>query len=256
MYFGYKNISISYGKNKILENINIDFKKGAITTIIGANGCGKSSLLKVLTKCVKSESGYAYFNGKNILSYKPKTLAKSIAILPQIHKAPEDISVKTLISYGRYPHEKFNHIITNDDDTLIDNIVKDVGLQKLSEHKISTLSGGEQQRAWIGMAICQQPEILILDEPTSFLDMNYQIEILNLVKNLNLTKNLTVIMVLHNINLSARYSDYIVAIKEREIYKQGKTNDIINKTLFKDVFNLNVKKYYDDVNDCHFFISH
>lgn len=254
MYFGYKDITISYGKKKIIDNVNIDFPKGKITTIIGANGCGKSSLLKIITRYIKADSGYAYFNDKNILSINKKKLARDIAVLPQVHEIPPDVDVRTLASYGRYPYTNFNNKLTYEDNKLIDTIIEDVGLSHLSDQKVSTLSGGERQRAWIAMTICQQPEILVLDEPTSFLDINFQIEILDLIRTLNKTKHITIIMVLHDINLSARYSDFIVAIKNQKVYNQGKTIDVINENLFNDIFDLNVTRYYDKINNCDFFI--
>lgn len=185
MYFGFKDITIQYGKKKILENLSVEFPKGKITTIIGKNGCGKSSLLKTVSKAVLPRQGEVIYEGKRLDRYSPKFLAQKIAYLAQVHTSPPDIDVRTLVSYGRYPYSKFGRGLTEKDTVIIDNALERTGLSGLQNQILATLSGGERQRAWIAMTICQEPEILILDEPTTYLDISYQVEVLELIRKLN-----------------------------------------------------------------------
>ncbi len=254
MYFGFDNVSISFGKKNIVKNITMEFKKGEITTIIGKNGCGKSSLLRIISKAVKQDEGNVVLEGKKITSYKPTELAKRIAYLPQLHFSPPDIDVKTLVSYGRYPHLKLIKKLSESDYEIIAETIKITGLEHLQDQQVRTLSGGEKQRAWIAMTICQRADILILDEPTTYLDIGYQIEVLELVKNLNESLGLTIVMVLHDLNLAARYSHNLYAINDKSIYRSGKVADILSTDCLKDVFGIKANIIHDEENDCPFFI--
>jgi iron complex transport system ATP-binding protein len=254
MYFGVKNISISYGKKEVIKGLSLEFPKGKIVTIVGQNGCGKSSLLRTFSKGVRQVDGKIIFENKDIQSFKARELAKKIAILPQIHLAPPDISVKTLVSYGRYPYMKFGKSLTKSDKAIVEKVMKETGIQHLSNQMVSTLSGGERQRVWIAMTICQEPEILVLDEPTTYLDISYQVEVLELVRKLNENSGITIIMVLHDLNLAARYSDYLYVLKKGELYSQGTPKQVINDALLKEVFRIEAHIYMDEVNDCPYFI--
>lgn len=254
MYFGFKDISIKYGKKQILSNVNINFPKGKIITLIGKNGCGKSSLLKTISHSVTPCSGCVMYENKPIAKYKSKEIAKKIAYLPQVHYSPPDIDVRTLVSYGRYPHTKFGRGMTLEDKYIIDETLKFTGLEALQGQILSTLSGGERQRAWIAMAICQKPEILILDEPTTYLDISYQVEVLELVRKLNTEFGITIIMVLHDLNLAARYSDKLYIIKDGDVYAEGYPEDIITTKNLYDVFEIEAEIFEDKINQCPFFI--
>lgn len=254
MFFSFNDVSIKYGKKEVLNNVNISFKKGSISTIIGKNGCGKSSLLKTLTKKVFYHTGKIILKGKNIKDIKRKEVAKTIAYLPQRHHCPRDISVRTLVSYGRYPHLGFGKQLTKKDEKIIDNAMLSADIKHLENRDISTLSGGEIQRAWIAMCVCQEPEIFILDEPTTYLDVCYQIEALELIKRLNKDLGMTVIMVLHDINLASRYSDYIYAIKDRKIHISGNPKDIITEKTLHEIFNIDAKIIKDCEHNCPLFI--
>lgn len=171
MYFGFKNIAVDYGKKKVLSGLSLDVPKGKIMTLIGQNGCGKSTLLKVIPRAVTPKTGCCELDCRSIREYRSKLLARRIAYLAQVHTSPPDIDVRTLVSYGRYPYMKPGRGMTKADGEIVDNIIRMTGLEKLSAQPLSTLSGGERQRAWIAMTVAQEPEILVLDEPTTYLDI-------------------------------------------------------------------------------------
>ncbi len=254
MYFGFKNIKITFDKKTVVEDITMDFKKGDIVTIIGQNGCGKSSLLRTLSNAVKPTSGSCIYLDKPLKEYKKREIAKKVAILPQIHDAPQDIDLRTLVSYGRFPYTSFSNALTEEDWKVVDRTMEATGITHLAKQKVSTLSGGERQRGWIAMTLCQEPEILVLDEPTTYLDINHQVEVLELISKLNKTLGITIIMVIHDINLALRYSDYIYTIKDGLVYREGKPFEVITKEFLRDVFSLDVTMYEDKVNNCPYFI--
>lgn len=254
MYFGFENVSISYGKHDILRNVNMEFEKGKITTIIGQNGCGKSSLLKTIPRTVTPVSGVVKFNDRPINSYAPKELARKIAYLPQIHMSPKDIDIRTLVSYGRYPYKKFGRGLSSEDTRIIDESLELTGLAHMGDRLLNNLSGGEKQRAWIAMTICQQPEILLLDEPITYLDIGYQVEVLELVRHLGRRLNMTIVMVLHDMNFTARYSDRIYVIKDNSVFDYGSPNDIICEKNMRGVFHIDSQIFPDEKNNCPFII--
>lgn len=248
------SVTINYGKNNIIDNLSLNIKKGSINTLIGTNGCGKSTLLKALSRNLKPKYGDVYLNGNSIFQMDTKLLAKEMSILPQSPNAPDDFTVFDLVSYGRYPHLDWTAKLRKEDIDIINWAIELTKMEHLKDRQVTTLSGGERQRAWIAMALCQKPNILLLDEPTTYLDINHQFEVLELVKKLNHTMKLTIVMVLHDLNQAARYSDKIIVIKDGDIYKQGNPKSIITKEILHDVFNLDVRILMDDYNDCPFFI--
>ena len=254
MYFGFKNVTVRYGRKTVLENVSVDIPKGKIVTLIGQNGCGKSSLLKIVSRAVEPRCGGAMLDGRPLRQYPPKLLARKIAYLAQVHTSPPDIDVRTLVSYGRYPYTRLGRGLTEADGTVIERVLAMTGLKELESRILSTLSGGERQRAWIAMAICQEPEILILDEPTTYLDIGYQIEVLELIKKLNAELGITIVMVLHDLNLAARYSDMLYAIKNRRVYACGSCSDIITECHLKNIFDIEATVFEDKINACPYFI--
>lgn len=254
MYFGFKNITIRYGEKEIVKDITFGFPKGKTTTIIGANGSGKTSLLKLITRVVTPYKGEVLFQGKSLRQYAPRELAKKIAYLPQVHYSPSDIDVKTLVSYGRFPYKKFGKGLTKNDNEVINNTIEITGLKKLEGRLLDTLSGGERQRAWIAMTICQQPEVLILDEPITYLDIGYQIEVLELIKKLGDKMNITIVMVLHDINFASRYSDYLFLLRDKVLYSYGCPREMVTSEKLMNVFNIQSQIFEDQRNHCPFII--
>ncbi|MGP1508607.1 MAG: ABC transporter ATP-binding protein [Sphaerochaeta sp.] len=254
MYFGFDDVSVDYGKNHVLEHVSMEIPRGGIVTIIGKNGCGKSSLLKTVFRAVKPSSGRVLYNGRPVGEYGAREISRKIAYLPQIHFSPPDINVRTLVSYGRYPHMRFGKGLSQKDKEAIDMALDFTSLSDMAERGMMTLSGGERQRAWLAMSICQQPEILILDEPTTYLDISYQVEVLEVIKRLNRQSGVTIVMVLHDINLAARFSTYMYALKDRGIYAQGTPSEMVTHKLLSEVFDVCSRILRDSDNGCPFFI--
>lgn len=249
------DIKAKYGEKLVLKNVNIKICDKEIVTIIGPNGSGKSTLIKVLSRCLKPSEGKVLVEDTDINNISTKDIAKKVAILPQTKHVSHDITVEGLVSYGRYPHLKFRQRLSSIDWEIIDWSMEKTGLQDLRHRYVNRLSGGERQRAWIAMALCQKPEILILDEPTTYLDISYQLEVLELVKELNQSLGLTVVMVLHDLNQAARYSDNIYVLKNGEIFQQGNPKNIIQSNILKDVFRIEADIYQDQINNCPYFIA-
>lgn len=249
-----KEIEIGYGDKIAVHKANIKINEGEVVTIIGPNGSGKSTLIKALSRCLKLRSGSVTIDGININKIPTKTVAKKMAILPQVKSVSSDITVESLVSYGRFPHLDFKNRLTKDDHEIVDWAMEKTGLTKLKDRNVMTLSGGERQRAWIAMALAQKPQVLMLDEPTTYLDISYQLEVLELVKELNQTLGITVVMVLHDLNQAARYSDNIYVLKDGHMCDYGKPNEIMKSNLLKDVFRIEADVYEDKVNQCPYFI--
>ncbi|WP_443659197.1 ABC transporter ATP-binding protein [Clostridium algidicarnis] len=249
-----KNINVCYGKKTIIKNLDFKVQKGDIVTIVGPNGSGKSTLIKALSRLIKITSGDVELYGKDIYKFNTKKIAQEMAILPQIRNINTDLTVENLVSYGRQPHLKFGKRIGKDDEKIVEWAMKKTRIYNLKDRCVSTLSGGERQRAWISMALAQKPSILILDEPTTFLDISYQLEVLEVVKELNKSLNITVIMVLHDLNQAIRYSDNIYVLKQGEVCNFGKPNKVMTLSLIKEVFSIDANIYQDEINNCPYII--
>lgn len=232
-----ENVSFAYEKNKrFIENLDLNIPKGKITTILGPNGSGKSTLLSLLCCYNKPSNGCIYLEDTNLSKLKTKDIARKIATVHQENEAPEDISVETLISYGRAPHKKRGKNEKENDDSIIDWAIKSTNLEEIKDKKVMSLSGGQRQRAFIAMALAQKTDILLLDEPTTYLDIYHQIEILEMIKELNERYGITIIMVLHDINQAIKYSHNIVIMKEGNLIQNGSPEKIINENTIKDVY--------------------
>lgn len=242
------NLYLGYEKKSVIKNFSTNIEEGEIVSIIGPNGSGKSTILKSLVKLLKIQKGIIHIEKNSITNMSNKEVSQSLSILLQHNISPSDINVRDLIYYGRLPHKKWYENRNPKDEKIIDWAIENTNLQKLQYKKISCLSGGEKQRVWLAVALAQEPRILLLDEPTTYLDIGYQLELLELIKELNEKFNMTVIMVLHDLNQAAKYSHRIIVLKGGEIVSIGKPKEILNKKLLMEVYGVESKIYYDEVD--------
>ncbi|MBS4207894.1 ABC transporter ATP-binding protein [Bacillus sp. FJAT-50079] len=235
------NVTYSYDhKKNHLDGVNAEIELGKITTIIGPNGCGKSTLLGVISNNYIPHQGQVILQGKKLAKYKSKELAKKVAVVHQQNSAPADMTVERLISYGRLPYKSMFSSTSSKDTEAIEWALNQTNLGSKRNVMIEALSGGERQRVWIAMTLAQSTPYLFLDEPTTYLDIYYQYEILELIKRLNVELGLTIVMVLHDINQAIRYSDTIIAMKDGKIVTKGKPEQIITDKLMKEVYGVDV----------------
>ncbi|ETT88595.1 ABC transporter ATP-binding protein [Viridibacillus sp. FSL R5-0477] len=230
------DLSIGYGDRLIVKELSISIPDKKITTIIGANGCGKSTLLKTMTRIISQQSGAVLLDGENIAKQNTKDLASKMAILPQTPESVSGLTVGELVSYGRFPYQKGLGRLTKEDYDVIEWALDVTGTTEFKYRSVDALSGGQRQRVWIAMALAQETEIIFLDEPTTYLDLAHQLEVLNLLQKLNEEQERTIIMVLHDLNQAARFADYIIALKDGEIVKAGNCEDVITADVLEKVF--------------------
>lgn len=244
-----KNVNIAYGNVNIVEDLNLEIPKGKITTIIGANGCGKSTILKTIARILKAKSGDIYINSKNINGQSSKEIARNMAVLPQSPQAPSGLTVEELIAYGRFPHQKGFGKMKKEDEDIVTWALKSTGIEEFRERPMEALSGGQRQRAWIAMALAQQTEILILDEPTTYLDLAHQLEILKLLEELNRKQGTTIVMVIHELNNAARFADHMIGVKKGKVVCQGTAHEVMTKENLKELFNIDAEIVEDPRNN-------
>lgn len=236
-----KHVSFSYGKNTILSDLSFSVKEGNITTVMGANGCGKSTLFSLMTKNQTPGKGKILLEGKNIANLRFIDFAKRVSIVHQYNSAADDITVERLVSYGRTPYQKMLGTRTKEDEELVERAMQVTGILPYRDREIAALSGGQRQRVWIAMALAQNTKILFLDEPTTYLDIRYQLEILELVKKLNREYGITILMVLHEINQAITYSDEVIGLKDGSIVMQGKPQEVITAESMKELYGVSLK---------------
>lgn len=236
-----ENIVYKQSPTFSLEDISLQFPSQQVTSIIGPNGSGKSTFLKVLTNLIKPDTGIVVINDEAVATMKAKVLAKKMTMLSQVQNNDLDLTVRELVSHGRLPHRKWYEKLTTEDFEKIDWAISITNLKHLEDKPIQQLSGGERQRAWIAMAVVQSPDILLLDEPTTYLDISHQLEVMELVRYLNKTLDMTIVMVLHDINQAAQYSDYLIVMKNGEVVESGSPIDVMNEALFRNVFSIHAK---------------
>ncbi|MDO5713607.1 MAG: ABC transporter ATP-binding protein [Tissierellia bacterium] len=235
-----KHVNFSYGKQQVIHDLSISFPRGKITTLLGSNGCGKTTLFKLCTRELTTRRGLIKLDGKNIKDIKRKEFAKKVAIVHQQNRITGDITVRELVSYGRNPYIGFMQRYTEEDYKEVDRAIALCELEEISHKKVLSLSGGQLQRVWLALAIAQNTDILFLDEPTTYLDIKYQIEILKLVRKLNQELGTTIVMVLHDINQSLEYSDYIVGMYQGRIEFQGPPIDTIKEENISKIYDTNL----------------
>jgi len=232
------SLTLSYGNTKIIDELELHIPKGEVTVFIGGNGCGKSTLLRSIARLLKPKSGAILLEGEDIAKLPTKDIARKMAILPQSPAAPEGLTVLQLVKQGRYPYQTWIKQWSKEDEEKVMAALAATNLTELKDRAVDSLSGGQRQRAWIAMVLAQDTDTILLDEPTTYLDMTHQIEILDLLFELNETEQRTIVMVLHDLNLACRYAHNVVAIKDQKIYAQGKPEHIVNCQMVKHVFGM------------------
>jgi iron complex transport system ATP-binding protein len=236
-----KKLDIAYEETLIVQNLDMQIPSGKITSIIGPNGCGKSTVLKAVGRILRPKQGMVYLSGEDIKKLSTKEIAKKMAILPQTPTAPSGLSVSELVSYGRFPHQKGFGKMSIEDKKVVRWALEVTKLIAFEHREVDTLSGGQRQRVWIAMALAQQTDLILLDEPTTYLDLAHQLEVLELLDELNKDQGCTIVMVLHDLNLAARFSDYMIALRGGDIIKYGSPEDVMTTEVLKKAFNIDAQ---------------
>lgn len=232
------HLRLGYGQNIIVPDLDLRLAGGKVTSIIGPNGCGKSTLLRALARLLPIGSGSIELYGQALHSLPGKEVARRLAILPQGPTAPEGLSVEELVWFGRHPHQGRFPVRREEDREAVNWALDQTGMRIFAGRPLDALSGGQRQRAWIAMSLAQQTDILLLDEPTTYLDLSHQLEVLQLAQRLNQEQGKTVVMVLHDLNQAVRYSDEIIAMRAGQVYAQGPAREVLTHDLLRDVFSL------------------
>ncbi len=242
-----KNLSLAYESALIIRDLDLAIPTGQISALVGANGCGKSTLLRGMARLLKPRSGTVYLDGESILKLSTKEVAQQLGILPQGPVAPEGLTVKDLVAQGRYPYQNWLQQWSVKDEKIVQQALLITNLLELAQRELDTLSGGQRQRAWIAMALAQDTDILLLDEPTTFLDLAHQIEVLDLLYELNQNQGRTIVMVLHDLNQACRYADYLVAVKDGRIFAAGEPKLVMTQEMVQEVFELECRIIPDPI---------
>lgn len=231
-------LTLAYDKVEVAKDLSLSIPPGRITCIVGANACGKSTLLRALSRLLKPSRGSVLLDGQSIHRLPTRTVAMHLGILPQSPIAPEGITVADLVARGRYPHQKWFRQWTRSDEQIITDAMVATQTLELATRPVDELSGGQRQRVWIAMALAQGTDLMLLDEPTTFLDLAHQVEVLDLLVELNQDEGRTIVMVLHDLNHACRYSHHLIAMREGRLVAEGTPEEVVTEALVKDVFNL------------------
>lgn len=241
-----KGLWAAYEDRMIIEEMNLKIPKGDITIIIGANGCGKSTLLKVISRILPAKRGEVRIDGMDIRKEKAEHIAKKVAVLPQTPTCPDAITVRELVSYGHFPYRKVIRGMSRHDIEQVDWALEKTGLTEISGRLVTELSGGQRQRAWIAMTLAQETEMILLDEPTTYLDMAYQLDVLQLLERMNREKQLTIVMVLHDLNEACRFADHIIGLKNGKVVCEGRPADVITRENIREIYGIDAKLVMSD----------
>ena len=243
-----EHLTLAYNQSAIVRDLGVRVPPGKITALVGPNGCGKSTLLRGLARLLKPKSGAVYLDGETLSKLSTKAAAKKLSILPQGPTAPEGLSVRELAAQGRYPHTGFFGGWSPEDEAAVVWALTTTRMLTLADRPLTSLSGGQRQRAWIAMTLAQATPILLLDEPTTFLDMAHQVEVLSLLDELNTREGRTIVMVLHDINQACRYAHQLIALKDGAIVAQGSPSEVVDEALLEAVFGLECRVVPDPVS--------
>ena len=241
------HLSLAYENAVIIPDLNLTIPDGKITALVGPNGCGKSTLLRGLSRLLRPRGGTAMLDGQDIWKLPTKELAKRLGILPQGPVAPEGLTVHELVAQGRYPHQSWLQQWSPEDEQITAEAMEITGVVEFADRPVDTLSGGQRQRAWIAMTLAQDSEFILLDEPTTFLDLAYQIEVLDLLHELNMERGKTIVMVLHDLNQACRYADCLVAVCDGRVVTQGRPDEVVTEKIVHDVFGIDCRIIPDPV---------
>lgn len=240
------NLRVAYDDRIIINDLSLKIPKGKITMIIGANGCGKSTFLKTIARILPAKRGDIIINGTNIKKHAPKELAKQMAVLPQSPSVPNGLLVKELVSYGRFPYQTPMGGLKEEDMEMVDWALESTNMSEFANRPIEALSGGQRQRAWISMALAQGTDILLLDEPTTYLDMSHQLEILKLLKELNEKNGTTIVIVLHELNNATKFADHLIGFKAGSVVFEGRPVDVVTNENLKKLYGIDAKLQLDE----------
>ncbi|MGO2354151.1 MAG: ABC transporter ATP-binding protein [Marinomonas foliarum] len=232
------SVALGYDQTIITDNLSIDIPEGKFSIIVGPNGCGKSTLLRALSRLLPPKSGQVRLNSQDIHDLPTREVAKILGLLPQSAIAPDGIKVVDLVARGRFPHQKWFQPWREQDQIAVESAMKATGIMEFAQHHVDQLSGGQKQRVWVAMALAQETPLLLLDEPTTYLDIAHQIELMDLFQDLNRQQGHTMVAVLHDLNHACRYADNLIAMKEGKIITSGAPKDVVTEALIEDVFGL------------------
>lgn len=242
-----RDLRLAYGDRVVVDGLDLDIVDGTITAVIGPNGCGKSTVLRALGRLLRPKGGNVLLDGKRIHRMSTKEVARTLGLLPQSPVAPEGLNVGDLVARGRHPHQAWYRQWSSGDETVVADALDLTGIADLAERPVDELSGGQRQRVWLSMALAQGTDLLLLDEPTTYLDLSHQVDVLDLVGRLHDESGRTVVMVLHDLNLAARYADRLVAMKDGAIVAEGAPGEVLTEELLADVFDLEARVIPDPV---------
>lgn len=242
-----RDLEVGYGARPIVRGVDLEVLEGSVTTVIGPNGCGKSTLLRALARLLRPTRGAVVLDGADIGSLATREVARRLALLPQSPLAPEGLVVRDLVVRGRHPRQSWLRQWSRDDEEVVDQALAWTSMTELADHPVDELSGGQRQRAWLAMALAQDTGLLLLDEPTTYLDLAHQVEVLDLVLRLNRESGRTVVMVLHDLGLAARYSDRLVVMGDGLLVDQGSPAEVLTEAMLSDVFGLQARVLADPV---------
>ena len=242
------DLQLAYGDNIVVDGLDLEVLDGTVTAVIGPNGCGKSTLLRALGRLLPTKRGHVLLDGKRIDRTPTREVAKVLGVLPQAPSAPEGLAVADLVARGRHPHQAWYRQWSSDDEDAVAQALSWTGMTEFAQRSIDSLSGGQRQRVWISMALAQGTDVLLLDEPTTFLDLAHQIDVLDLVERLHAEAGRTVVMVLHDLNLAARYAQRLVAMRDGRIVAEGPAQQVLTEAMLREVFELDAKIVTDPVS--------